>query len=358
MIHAAILAGGRGQRLWPKSRRRSPKHLLPLLSDRTMLQETVSRLEGVACHENIYIVTEEGQQDTIAQQLPHIPRANILVEPEGRNTAASIGFAAVHMSKRDPEGVMISLHSDNWVGEVETFRRILRDAAVVAEQTGRLGTVGITPSYPATGFGYIHVGKRIEMDLPTTFWEGQEFVEKPDRKTAEQYVASGQYFWNGGMFIWKIAAILEAIREHMPRLYEGCLAIKETIGTRAEKSTLGKVYGQLEKIPIDTGVMEKTANIFVARGDFPWDDVGSWAAMENHHPADSQGNVVIGQFEQVDCHNSIIIGDDTLIATVGVSDLIIVKSEDAVLVCHKDRAEEVRDLVAKLSSSEKFKKYL
>lgn len=358
MIHAAILAGGKGQRLWPKSRRRSPKHLLPLLSDKTMLQETVTRLEGVVDDENIYIVTEQGQQRAIAEQLPRVPRGNILVEPEGRNTAASIGFAAAYISKHDPEGVMISLHSDNWVGEVETFRRILKDASIIAEQTGRLGTVGITPSYPATGFGYIHVGKTIEMDLPTTFWEGQEFVEKPDRETAEQYVASGDYFWNGGMFIWKVAAILESIREHMPGLHEGCLEIKDAIGTRAEKSTVAKVYAGLDKVPIDTGVMEKTANIFVAKGDFPWDDVGSWAAMANHYPADSQGNVVIGQFEQVDSRNSIIVGDETLIAAVGVSDLIIVKSEDAILICPKSRAEEVRALVAKLSDSEKFTKYL
>lgn len=358
MIHAAILAGGRGQRLWPKSRKRLPKHLLPLLSDKTMIQETVARLEGVVDDENIYIVTEEGQQDIIAEQLPHVPEANILIEPQGRNTAASIGLAAAHMEKRDPDGVMISLHSDNWVGDVETFRRILRDSAVVAERTGSLGTVGITPSYPSTGFGYIHVGKEIDAELPTTFWEGRKFIEKPDRKTAERYVASGEYFWNGGMFIWKVSAILEAIRQHMPQLCEGCLAIKAALGTDAEKETVARVYGGLEKIPVDTGVMEKASKIFVAKGDFPWDDVGSWAAIENHFPADSKGNVVIGQFEEVDSENCIIVGDETLITTVGVSDLIVVKTEDALLICCKDRAEEVRDLVAKLSDFDKFKKYL
>jgi len=358
VIHAAILAGGRGQRLWPRSRRALPKHLLPLLGEKTMMQETVARLKGVVPDENIYIVTERGQENLVAEQLPHIPKSNILVEPEGRNTAASIGLAAVHMEKKDPDGVMISLHSDNWVGDVEKFRRILRDSCVVAERTSGLGTIGITPATPSTGFGYIHVVKKLDANLSTTFWEGQKFVEKPDRETAEKYVASGEYFWNGGMFIWKISAILDAIRRFMPVLYEGCRAIARVIGSAAESKEVARVYSRLEKIPIDRGVMEKASNIFVARGDFPWDDVGSWAAMENHFPADAKGNVAIGQFAEVDSQNCIIVGDETLIATVGVSDIIVVRTKDAVLICRKDRAEEVRDLVVKLESSEKLKKYV
>ncbi len=358
MIHAAILAGGRGERLWPKSRKSLPKHLLPLLGDRTMIQETLVRLEGVVSDENIYIVTEEGQQEIIAQQLPQIPESNILVEPEGKNTAASIGLAAVHMEKKDPEGVMVSLHSDNWVGDVETFRRILRDCCVVAERTGKLGTVGITPTYPATGFGYIRIGRVLDVELSTTFWEGRKFVEKPDRSTAEEYVARGEYYWNGGMFTWRISSILNAIRQYMPSLYEGCCTIKRALGTHAETKEVAKVYRQLDKIPIDRGVMEKASDIFVARGDFPWDDVGTWAAIENHFPADAKGNVVIGRFEEVDSENCIIVGDDTLVATVGVSNLIVVKTPDALLICDKDRAEEVRGLVAKLSDTKEFRKYL
>ncbi len=358
MIHAAILAGGRGQRLWPVSRKARPKHLLPLLSDKTMIQETVARLTGVVPDENIYIVTEQGQEEIIAEQLPHVPKPNILVEPEGRNTAASIGLAAVHMEKKDPDGVMISLHSDNWVGDVETFRRILRDSCVVAERTGGLGTIGIAPSYPATGFGYIHVGEKLDMDLATAFWRGRKFVEKPDGATAEKYVASGEYLWNGGMFIWKISAILDAIRESMPALYKGCMAIKDALGTEAEQREVARVYSRLEKVPIDRGVMEKASNMFVAKGDFPWDDVGSWAAMENHVPRDAEGNVVLGKFEQVDSENCIVIGDDSLIAAVGVSDLIVVKTKDTVLVCRKDCAEKVRNLVEKLERSDKFSEYL
>jgi len=323
-----------------------------------MIQETVARLKGVAPDKNIYIVTEEGQQEIIAEQLPHVPRSNILVESEGRNTAASIGLAAVHMEKRDPDGVMISLHSDNWVGDVETFRRILRDSCEIAERTGRLGTVGIAPTYPATGFGYIHTGRKLGLDLATTFWEGRRFVEKPDRTTAEEYVASGEYFWNGGMFIWKISSILDAIRQHMPKLYEGCTAMKKALGTDLEKEEVSRVYSWLEKVPIDRGVMEKTDNIFVAKGDFPWDDVGTWASIENHFAPDAKGNVVIGEFEEVDSENCIIVGDDTLITTVGVSNLIVVKTKDALLICRKERAEEVRDLVAKLADSEKLRKYL
>jgi mannose-1-phosphate guanylyltransferase len=358
VIHAAILAGGRGQRLWPKSRKSSPKHLLPLLSDKTMIQETVARLEGVVSDENILIVTEEGQQDIIAEQLPGVPSDNILAEPEGRNTAASIGLAAVHIERRDPEGVMISLHSDNWIGEVDTFRRILRDSCQVAETTGGLGTVGITPTYAATGFGYIHAGKKLDLDLATTFWEGRQFVEKPDRETAEEYVASGEYFWNGGMFIWKVSSILDAISHHMPELHKGLLSIGKTLGTDGEEAEVARVYASLEKVPIDVGVMEKADNIFVAKGDFPWDDVGSWKALESHFPADAKGNVVIGEFEDVDSKDCIIVGDDTLITAVGVSDLIIVKTEDALLVCRKDHAEQVRDLVAKLADSKKLRKYL
>jgi mannose-1-phosphate guanylyltransferase len=358
VIHAAILAGGKGQRLWPKSRTSLPKHLLPLLGEKTMIQETVGRLKGVAPEANIYIVTEEGQQKTIAEQLPEVPVANILVEPEGKNTAASVGLAAVHMEKRDPDGVMISLHSDNWVGDVETFRRILKDACEVAEETGALGTVGIAPTYPATGFGYIHAGKKLDVDLATTFWEGRRFVEKPDRKTAERYVSSGEYFWNGGMFIWKISSILDALRRHMPELYEGCRAIGEVLGSEAERGEVARVYSQLEKVAIDRGVMEKVSNIFVAKGDFPWDDVGTWAAIENHFPADAKGNVVLGKFEEVDSENCIIVGDETLITAVGMSGVIVVKTKDALLICPKERAEEVRDLVAKLGDSKELREYL
>jgi len=358
VIHAAILAGGKGERLWPKSRRSLPKHLLPLIGERTMIQETVGRLKEVVSDENIYIVTEEGQQELIAGQLPHVPGQNILVEPEGRNTAASVGLAAVHMEKKDPDGIMISLHSDNWVGDVETFRRILRDSCDVAERTGGLGTVGITPSHAATGFGYIRIGRELDVGLATTFWEGRRFVEKPDRRTAERYVASGEYFWNGGMFVWKISSILGAIRQHMPALYDGCCGIREALGSDSEQEEVARVYGGLEKVPIDRGVMEKAGNIFVAKGDFPWDDVGTWASIENHFPADAKGNVVIGEFEEVDSEHCIIVGDETLITTVGVSNLVVVKTNDAILICRKERAEEVRDLVAKLADSEKLRKWL
>lgn len=358
MIHAAILAGGRGQRLWPRSRRALPKHLLPLLGEKTMMQETVARLKGVVADENIYIVTEKGQENLVAEQLPHVPKRNILVEPEGRNTAASVGLAAVHMEKKDPDGVMISLHSDHWVGDVDRFRQILSDGCVVAERGNGLGTIGITPASPSTGFGYIHVGKKLDANLATTFWEGREFVEKPDRETAEEYFGSGEYFWNSGMFMWKISAILDAIRRFMPALYEGCRAIARAIGTEDESKEVTRVYGQLEKIPVDRGVMEKATNIFVASGDFPWDDVGSWASIENHFPPDLEGNVVIGEFAEVDSENCIVVGDETLIAAVGVSNIIVVKTKDALLICRKDRAEHVRDLVVKLGGSEKFKKYL
>jgi mannose-1-phosphate guanylyltransferase len=358
VIHAAILAGGKGQRLWPKSRQSLPKHLLPLIGDKTMIQDTVARLQGVVPDENILVVTEVGQQKLIAEQLPRIPASNILIEPEGRNTAASIALAAVHIDKKDPEGIMISLHSDNWVGDLDTFRRILRDSCVVAERTGRLGTVGITPSSPATGFGYIHVGEELDLSLASTFWEGRKFVEKPDRQAAEEYVASGEYYWNGGMFIWKNSAILEALRQFMPDLYEGCLSIKDVLGSEAEQKEVARVYSRLQNIPIDRGVMEEASNIFVAKGDFPWDDVGTWTSIQNHFPPDVKGNVVLGQFEEIDCENCIVVGDETLIAAVGVSDLILVKTHDALLICRKDRAEEVRNLVAKLSDSEKFRRYL
>ncbi len=359
MIYAAILAGGRGERLWPKSRIKTPKHLLPIVGKKTMIQQTVDRLDGFIKKENIYVITDEVQKEIILQQIPDLSPDNVIAEPFGRNTAACVALAATYIVKKNPDVVMISFHSDHVIKEVDIFQRILKDCCTVAEKFDGLVTIGIAPDKPDTGYGYIHVDEQLKCDCKTPFWKVESFKEKPDWETAKRYFESGEYFWNSGIFIWKVSIIFEAMKKYMPELHSGCLEIMEAIGTTQEKKIIEKVYSGLEKIPIDTGVMEKADNVYVAKGEFTWDDVGTWASIENHFDADENGNVVLGAHLGIDTKNCIFVGgDDSLIASIGVSDIIVVRTDDAVLICPKNRAQDVKKLVAKLKDDKKYMKYL
>ncbi|MBN1917489.1 MAG: mannose-1-phosphate guanylyltransferase [Verrucomicrobia bacterium] len=358
--YAVILAGGRGERLWPKSRKAMPKHLQAIVGARTMIQQTVDRLDGLVPPERIYVVTAEAQRAQVSEQLPQIDPANVFGEPVGRNTAPAIALAAAALSKRDPESTMISLHADAAIGTktLDVYRRTLADCCTAAEQTRGLVTIGIVPTHAATGYGYIHRAERVSTNGQTEIYSVERFVEKPDQQTARGYVAQGGYYWNSGIFVWTVEAICKAFERHMPELHRGLVEMRDAIDTPRQDETVRCVYERLKPKPIDTGVMEREDNVYTAAGTFLWDDVGSWASLANHVEADVCGNVVVGPFEYVDTKNCIISGDGTLVTAIGVEGLVIVKTTDALLVCARSRVEEVKDLVGKLKAQDDLKRYL
>jgi mannose-1-phosphate guanylyltransferase len=323
MNWAVIMAGGVGERFWPMSRRKRPKQLLPIVGKRTMIQQTVARLAGVVPPSRIVVITNAEQAPLIRKQLPRVH--HIIAEPVGRNTAPCIAYAAAIIGERDPKAVMVVVPADSFIPDVDRYRCVVRESLELAGRENVLITIGIQPTSPHTGYGYVQVGER----LSDRFWKARRFVEKPDRATAEQFLASGEYRWNAGLFVWSLRAIGEAFRKHRPDMWREARALK-------------RAYPQLEKISIDYAIMEKADNVVVANGDFAWDDVGDWTAIERHEhvgpsvvAVDSSGCVVAGQ-------------PDHTVALLGVNDLVIVHTQDATLVCRKSEAQRVRDLVRKL----------
>ncbi|MFP4057316.1 MAG: mannose-1-phosphate guanylyltransferase [Candidatus Brocadiia bacterium] len=351
MLHAVIMAGGSGKRFWPMSRRRRPKQVLPIGGPRPMVAETVLRLQGLVPRERTYIVTHEDQVGPILEGLPVGPAPSVIAEPFARDTAACIGLAAVHLRRADPEGVMLLMPADQVIRPAERFREVMRAAARLAEQGDALITFGIKPTHPATGYGYIHRGQRLADADGLPVYDVHRFREKPAREVAEDYLASGEYYWNSGIFCWRVAAILDALERFTPDLYGALERIAGAIATPNEDAVLRQAYSPLEKISIDYAVMEKAERIYVVEGDFEWSDVGSWASVARLRAgeADEAGNVLVGQCEALGLSSSLVIGDEEhLIGAVGLEDVIVIHTPDATLVCSKEAAEEVKQLVDRL----------
>jgi mannose-1-phosphate guanylyltransferase len=341
--YVLIMAGGGGTRLWPASRRRRPKQFLPLLpGGRTLLGATVERLAPIAPPERTLVVTAASQVGDVERTAPSVPRANIVIEPEARNTAACIGLGAVEVMRRDPDALIAVVPSDQYVARPKPYAESLARALTACED-GRVVTVGIRPTGPETGFGYIELGAESAGAFLV-----ERFVEKPDRATAERYVASEKYLWNSGMFFFRAARILELIRRELPALG----AILDEVA--ADASRAAARYPAAPSISIDYGVMERLGRgeVAVVPGDFGWSDVGSWAALDGLGAPDANGNVALGDTVTVDAHaNLLYAGDGRLVAAVGVRDLVIVASDDAVLVLPRERAQDVREIVEALKKS-------
>ena len=343
---ALIMAGGRGERFWPRSRQSLPKQFLSLTDDKkTMLQLTVERILPLVAMEDIFIVTNRGYRELVRAQLPELPEGNILCEPVGKNTAPCIGLGAVHIAKKYGDAVMMVLPSDHLIKYTSLFLNTLTDACEVAEQGGNLVTLGIAPDCPETWYGYIKF--QPEQTLGRAF-AVERFVEKPDLETAKAYLASEQYLWNSGMFIWKTSTILKNLQTYLPETYRGLYKIGEAIGTPMEEQVLEREFQAFEAESIDYGVMEKAKNIYILSGAFGWDDVGSWLAVGRIKRSNELGNVVNGNVVTVDTRNTTIQGSEKLIAAVGLEDMIVVDSEDALLICEKDHAGDIKKVLENL----------
>jgi len=347
-ITAVIMAGGRGERFWPQSRTSRPKQFLSLTSDgETMIQKTVKRLSSLVDIEDVFIVTNKNYLGLVKEQLPELPIENVLAEPAARNTAPCIGLAAgVIQKKYGDDAIMLVLPSDHLIKFNAMFIDVLKQAIKVAENEKNLVTIGITPTYPETGYGYINFSSN-NTDYQGSY-EVVRFVEKPDIDRAKQYVNSGEYLWNSGMFVWKASSILYNIEKYLPEMHKGLVKISSSYGTDSFDETLETVFPQLPSESIDFGVMERADDIYTIPGNFGWDDVGSWLSLERINPTNEYGNMVKGDVVSINTKHSTIIGGKKLIATVGIDNLIIVDTEDAILICSKDNSQDVKKVIENL----------
>lgn len=345
--YGIIMAGGSGTRFWPLSRKRLPKQFLNLTGKEIMVNETIDRLYPVIEKENVFVVTSEMHaQLTFDEAAGRLARDHVLAEPAARNTAACIGYAAMEIIKKYGDGVMGIFASDAYIGDEEAFRGVLERAISEAELADKLVTIGIRPSFPATGYGYI---KRKAADC----LDVEEFVEKPDLETAQQYLESGNYLWNSGMFVWKASVILTQMQRLLPDVYECLETIGQSMGTEREKEVIQEIYPKIPKISVDYGIMERADNVIVLEGDFGWNDVGSLDAIETLHEPDENGNVMCCENICLDAQGCIGSSEKKLLALIGVKDLIVVETEDTVLVCGKDRAQDVKKIVEQLEAEGK-----
>lgn len=344
---ALIMAGGRGERFWPKSRVSLPKQFLSLTDDKqTMIQLTVNRILPLVEMEDIYIVANKIYKDLILQQLPNIPAQNILCEPAAKNTAPCIGLGAMYISKKYDDATMFVLPSDHLIKNTDAFLNTLNNACKLACAGPNLVTLGITPTYPETGYGYI------KYNLSSKYLTGysvERFVEKPSIELATQYLAERSYLWNSGMFVWNISTILNTMKQLIPDTYQNLLKIKSAIGTNYEAKTLHDTFIKCKSESIDYAIMEHASNIFTIPGNFGWDDVGSWLALERHNVADTYNNIKRGNVISLDTHNCIIEGNQRLIATIGIENLIIVDTEDSLLICSKDKCNNIKELLCEVT---------
>lgn len=343
--YAVIMAGGGGTRFWPLSRHNMPKQLLNLSGSDAMINETIKRFDSIISSDNTYIVTNRAQTDVMKDiLLSEIPKSNILSEPAARNTAPCILYAAMYIYQLYGDGIMCVFPSDHHITDENGFKNVLSRAIQIADDTDTIVTIGIKPTFASTGYGYI------KRDIPVEdAYRIDRFVEKPNLEKAKKYYQSGDYYWNSGMFVWKISVIIEAFKRFLPRIYNSLNKIKFDSAESADM--LEKLYPNLDSISVDYGIMERTDEAIVIPGDFGWNDVGSWDALGAIFPSDEYGNIIKADHIGVDTKECIVYGDKKLIATVGLKNIVVVDTDDAVMICDKSKAQNVKQIVDKLKES-------
>jgi mannose-1-phosphate guanylyltransferase len=341
-LYAVIMAGGVGSRFWPRSKKRLPKQLIKIFGDMTMIQATVDRLSGIVEKDNIFIITNELQRPEVIKQLHNVPEENIIEEPFGRNTAACIGLASIIIKAKDPDAVTVVLPADHIIKEKDKFLETIQDAAKFAYESKGLVTIGINPTRPETGYGYIQIN---DEEVSKNVFKVYTFAEKPNYATALRFIESGDFLWNSGMFIWRVDAILDEIKNFMPDLHEGLIKIQENISKPNFRDELINVYGQLKKTSIDYGIMEKSSKVFLTKGMFTWSDVGSWEEVYQLSEKNNNGNAITGNVFTDMVADSYIYSPDKMTAVIGLDNIIVINHEDTVLVCRRDKAQNVKEIV-------------
>ncbi len=357
-----IMAGGRGARFWPVSREKTPKQLIKLLGNRSFLQQAVDRVRPLVPVANILIITNAAQAAEVRRQLPELPRENVVAEPVGRDTCAAVVLAAAVVGARSSDATMAVLPADHVIPEAKKFQQILGDALDLASRDHLIVTIGIQPTSPETGYGYIRHGQ-VEIPPPagagiyhTAMYRAEQFVEKPPLERAMEYLAAGNYRWNAGMFVWSYPTLIHSLEKYVPEMHAACqrwLAAAAKSPAALNK-VLAREYPQIPRVSVDYALMEKAHNVVVADGSFAWDDLGAWPALSRHLKSDSEGNAVVGELRQVDSAGNLVYdarkAARTLVALVGVRDSIVVLTDDAVLIAAKSEAQKIKDLVSKISA--------
>ena len=343
--YAVIMAGGIGSRFWPRSRQAHPKQFLNVFGDATLIQNTVARLQGMIPPEHCLVVTHERYFAQTRDQLPAVPAENILAEPLSRNTAPCIAYAAVRLLARDPDALMVVLPADHVIRNARQFHEVLQTAIEKAREPGALVTIGISPTHPATGFGYIQFdGPHPTYDHPEIRYV-KTFAEKPDQGTAERFLDSGDFLWNSGMFIWRADSILDQMERHLPEAYHAFEPLMGAIGTDAEADAVYQAFSTCPRISIDNGVMEKADKVYVVPGAFGWSDVGDWRAVYDLSIKDKLGNALQGQALVHDASRNLVQSNNRLVVLIGIHDTIVVDTPDAVLVCNRESTQHVKTVV-------------
>ncbi|MFW5773990.1 MAG: mannose-1-phosphate guanylyltransferase [Tangfeifania sp.] len=354
-IYTLIMAGGSGTRFWPRSRVAKPKQYLKLFGEKTLLQSTLERFKTFTETENIYIVSSQNQAGALEGQVTELPKENLIYEPVGKNTLPCIGLAAMFAEKDNPDGIMVVSPSDHLINEHGLFRDTIQAAAKIADEKDGIVTIGITPDYPATGYGYVKTAEDITGDEKINQFKVERFIEKPDLENAKKYLKDGGYYWNSGLFIFKVSVFLDAVKEFAPDLYKDLQRIQQDIGKPAFSQTLDTIYRAVESISVDYGIMEHAKNIYLVEGNFDWNDLGSWESVYLEENKDENGNAAKGDAIFIDSKNSYVCSEDEIVALVGLDDVVVVRDGNATLVCKRDKVQDVKKIVEQLKSENKSK---
>jgi mannose-1-phosphate guanylyltransferase len=348
--YCIIMAGGKGERFWPVSTDLVPKPFLHIIGKKSLIQLTVERAGRIIPLDRIFVVLGKEHLNTAKEQLDMLPEENFIVEPAGRDTAPCIGYSALFLLNKDKDAVMIVLPADQYIPDVDGFADVILEGVRCSSIGDYFVTIGIKPSRPETGYGYIHSYERFDIIKDSTCYKVNRYVEKPDLKKAMEYLAEGNYYWNGGIFVWRAKAVMSGIERHMPDLYSGLMQIRDAYkGNQKEEADL--IFKTLPRKSIDYGLMEKAENVLMIPSRFAWDDVGAWSSLTRVFEPDENGNYMKGDVTQIDTKNCVIFSDDIKVGTIGLSNLIVVASEKGVLVCDINRAQEVREIVKQLNRS-------
>ena len=352
-IYSLIMAGGSGTRFWPRSKTAKPKQYLNLFGNDSLLQSTIKRFSTFTEPDNIYVVSGKSQAAVLEQQTTMLPKANLIYEPVGKNTLPCIGLAVMFAEKEDPDGIMVVTPSDHLIENDELFRDTVLAAVKIADERDGIVTIGITPTYPATGYGYVKTAENITGSEKIRQFKVERFVEKPNEPTASEYLNQGGFYWNSGLFVFKISVFLEAVKMYAPALYSDLRKIQSDLGNPTFEKTLDTIYRAVEGISVDYGIMEHAKNIYLVEGNFIWNDLGSWESVYLTSEKDENGNAGSGESIVVGSKNSYIYSETGLIALVGLDDVIVVQDGNTTLVCKRDKAEEIKKVVDQLKSENK-----
>ena len=352
-LYTLIMAGGSGTRFWPRSKAVKPKQYLNLFGSESLLEATIKRFSSFTSNENIYVVSGKSQAEVLESQTTMLPKSNLIYEPVGKNTLPCIGLAAMFAEQENPDGIMVVTPSDHLIENVELFRDTVLAAVKIADKQNGIVTIGITPTYPATGYGYVQTAENITGLEKIKQFKVERFVEKPNETKATEYLKQGGFYWNSGLFVFKISVFLDAVKQFAPKLYSDLRKIQADLGNPSFEQTLDTIYRAVEGISVDYGIMEHAKNIYLVEGNFIWNDLGSWESVYLTSEKDENGNAGSGETVIVDSKNSYVYSETGLIALVGLDDVIVVQDGNTTLVCKRDRAEDIKKVVDQLKSENK-----